>query len=95
MANAKVVPQCNQALYDLKYEIAAQLGLPVQKPTTNLQVNEEFAGELGYIANTPTMQKDYWGHLTARDAGAVGGLITAQLVQSAQLMEVNMSMNNN
>ncbi|MFD2672007.1 small, acid-soluble spore protein, alpha/beta type [Marinicrinis sediminis] len=92
MANAKVVPDCAQALYDLKYEIAAELGLPVHKPQPKSvsDYSSEFADELGthsgYSAGsmTPRMQKDHWGHLTARDAGAVGGTITARLIQRAQ-----------
>ncbi|MNH96403.1 Small, acid-soluble spore protein alpha [compost metagenome] len=80
--NNKVVPQSKQALDILKYEIAAELGLPVGKQM-NANYDTEFATELGSIpANS--IKEDYWGHIASRDAGAVGGLITKRLIQRAE-----------
>ncbi|CAM3776114.1 small, acid-soluble spore protein, alpha/beta type [Marinicrinis lubricantis] len=83
-SNAKVVPESAQALYELKYEIAAELGLPVNKPPAQ-SFNTEFGSELGEAGSyTGYIQKDYWGHLASREAGAVGGHITSRLIQRAQ-----------
>ncbi|GGJ05231.1 small, acid-soluble spore protein 2 [Alicyclobacillus cellulosilyticus] len=59
--NTLLVPGCHNALDNLKYEIAAEMGLPVHQGS-----------------------EDYWGHIQARDAGAVGGEITRRLVQLAE-----------
>ena len=80
--NAKVVPGCEAALDQLKYEIAAELGLPVGKNVSAF-ADAEFATELGSFAGGQ-LREDYWGHIAARDAGAVGGLITRRLVQQAE-----------
>lgn len=79
--NPKVVPECAQALDQWKYEIAAELGLPVGQSAIN--ANVEFATELGAIPSS-SMKEDYWGHIAARDTGAVGGAITRRLVEKAQ-----------
>ncbi|UJF33240.1 alpha/beta-type small acid-soluble spore protein [Paenibacillus hexagrammi] len=80
--NVKVVPESKQALDILKYEIAAELGLPVGK---NMMANAdtEFATELGAIPSS-SIKEDYWGHISSRDAGAVGGSITKRLIQKAE-----------
>ncbi|MBD0384194.1 alpha/beta-type small acid-soluble spore protein [Paenibacillus sedimenti] len=80
--NVKVVPESKQALDILKYEIAAELGLPVGK-NFSLNADTEFATELGAIPST-SIKEDYWGHISARDAGAVGGTITRRLIQKAE-----------
>lgn len=80
--NVKVVPESAQALDQLKYEIAAELGLPVGKNALN-NMNNEFATELGAIPAS-SMKEDYWGHIASRDAGAVGGQITRRLIQQAE-----------
>lgn len=80
--NRKVVPECQQALDQMKYEIAAELGLPVGANRANFS-NVEFATELGTIP-AGSMKEDYWGHITSRDAGAVGGNMTKRLVQQAE-----------
>lgn len=82
MARSKVVPESKKALDILKYEIAAELGLPVGKQMS-MNADTEFATELGSI-QTSSMSKDYWGHITSRDAGAVGGRITQRLIQRAE-----------
>lgn len=80
--NVKVVPESKKALDVLKYEIAAELGLPVGQ---NLLANAdtEFATELGAIP-AASIKEDYWGHIASRDAGAVGGNITRRLIQKAE-----------
>ncbi len=56
-----LVPGCHKALDDMKYEIAAELGIPVHQGS-----------------------EDYWGHVTTREAGSVGGSITKRLVAYAE-----------
>ncbi|GIP40973.1 hypothetical protein J31TS4_42530 [Paenibacillus sp. J31TS4] len=83
-SNHKLVPASKQALDQMKYEIAAELGLPVGNPYAALSdANTEFAGELGSIG-TARKQEEYWGHIASRDAGAVGGHITKRLIQKAE-----------
>ncbi|OCT13139.1 spore protein [Paenibacillus pectinilyticus] len=82
MARSKVVPESKKALDMLKYEIAAELGLPVGKQMS-LNADTEFATELGAI-HSSSVKEDYWGHITSRDAGAVGGRITQRLIQKAE-----------
>lgn len=86
-SNAKVVPESAQALYELKYEIAEALGLPVYKPHRDAY-RAEFSSELGEAEGEgqtlSISKKEDWGDLSAREAGAVGGYMTARLVQRAQ-----------
>lgn len=79
--NRKLVPECAQALNQMKYEIASELGVPFGQPGTG-SLDAEFAGELGSIPAGGGEQ--YLGNITAREAGAVGGGITKRLVQQAQ-----------
>jgi hypothetical protein len=82
--NTKVVPESQKALDMLKYEIAAELGLPVGKQSLqSLGANAEFATELGAI-QASSIKEDYWGHISSRDTGAVGGAITRRLIQRAE-----------
>lgn len=85
--NKKVVPESGKALDVLKYEIAAELGLPVGKQGANMNV--EFAAELGAIPSY-SVKEDYWGHIASRDAGAVGGTITARLIKKAEEMMLSL-----
>lgn len=80
--NNKLVPQSKKALDALKYEIAAELGLPVGKHMS-LNADTEFATELGSIPSS-SVKEDYWGHISSRDTGAVGGTITKRLIQRAE-----------
>lgn len=80
--NRKVVPECGKALDMLKYEIAAEMGLPVGQNVAQIG-NVEFATELGSISAS-SIKEDYWGHIATRDTGAVGGAITSRLVQKAE-----------
>ncbi|MEX2414840.1 MAG: alpha/beta-type small acid-soluble spore protein [Paenibacillaceae bacterium] len=86
-SNKLVVPGSSKALDQMKYEIAAELGLPVGKHLAAFG-DMEFATELGSI-HASTIPEDYWGHLTTRDSGAVGGNITRRLVAQAQQALLN------
>ena len=81
-SNKKVVPGCEAALDAMKYEIAAELGLPVGQNLTAF-ADTEFATELGAFAGAQ-LREDYWGHIATRDTGAVGGSMTRRLVQQAE-----------
>jgi hypothetical protein len=78
----KIVPESHQAIDQMKYEIAAELGLPVGKNGAG-SMNTEFASELG-DPSSRNNKEDYWGYISSRDTGAVGGTITARLVQKAE-----------
>ncbi|MBB6638149.1 alpha/beta-type small acid-soluble spore protein [Cohnella thailandensis] len=80
--NRKLVPESAGALNQLKYEIAAELGVPFGQAGA-LGQDTEFAGELGSFSPAGTGSA-YLGNLTAREAGAVGGGVTKRLVQQAQ-----------
>lgn len=77
------VPGAEEALKRMKYEIAAELGIPVGTGLQNLSADEEFASELGAIP-AAAIREDYWGHIASRDAGAVGGHLVRRLVQQAE-----------
>ncbi|WP_040952386.1 alpha/beta-type small acid-soluble spore protein [Gorillibacterium massiliense] len=79
----KLVPESKQVLDQMKYEIAAELGLPVGQGY-NAGADTEFAGELGAMGSSGSGSKDYWGHLASRDAGSVGGTITKRLIEKAE-----------
>ncbi|MGZ9586282.1 small, acid-soluble spore protein, alpha/beta type [Paenibacillus marinisediminis] len=87
MANKKLVPASKDALYRMKYEIAAEFGLPVaQQRVQNGFGDTEFAGELGSISSSGygVSSHEYWGHMSSRDAGSVGGEITKRLVAQGE-----------
>jgi len=54
-----VVPQATQAMEQLKYEVAQELGIQIP-------------------------QDGYYGYMTSRDTGAIGGHITRRLIQIAE-----------
>jgi small acid-soluble spore protein A (major alpha-type SASP) len=56
-----VVPGIHKLMDNFKYEVAAELGLPVKQSS-----------------------EDYWGNLTSRDCGAVGGQMVRKMIQIAQ-----------
>ncbi len=58
-SNNLIVPQANQALQQLKFEVAQELG--IQIPADG-----------------------YYGNMTTRDAGSIGGNITRRLIQMAE-----------
>lgn len=80
--NNLLVREAGQALNRMKYEIAAELGLPVSSDGA-FASDVEFAEEFG--TNSPVSRREpYWGHLASRDAGAVGGQIVKRLVEQAE-----------
>lgn len=78
---SKVVPECAQALDQMKFEIAAEFGVPMNQGAAGLDT--EFAGELGSIGGA-SAGSQYFGNLTSRETGAIGGEITKRLVRQAQ-----------
>lgn len=80
----QIVPESHKALDALKYEIAAELGLPVGRNRMAGAGDTEFAGELGETGYTSGQKEDYWGYIASRDTGAVGGHITRRLIQQAE-----------
>lgn len=60
-SNKQLVPQAHKALDNMKYEIAAEMGLPVYQGS-----------------------EDYWGNLTSRDCGAVGGKMVKRMIEMAE-----------
>lgn len=81
--NKLAVPGADEALKRMKYEIAAELGIPVGSGLAGISADAEFAGELGAIPDS-SVREDYWGHVASRDAGAVGGHVVRRLVQQAE-----------
>lgn len=88
----QIVPEAHKALDAMKYEIAAELGLPVGRSRTNGFGDTEFASELGAVSSIGGggREEDYWGHIASRDAGAVGGHMTSRLIQRAQQQLLNL-----
>jgi len=99
----KLVPGCEEALERMKYEIAAELGLPFGSSFGGSRMaggpdaaDAEFAAEPGTVpgavpgdgAGQAAGARLDWGSVTAREAGAVGGHITQRLVRMAQQLPV-------
>ncbi len=61
MAKRQLVPEAHKALDNMKYEIAAELSIPVYQGS-----------------------EDYWGDISSRDCGAVGGSMTKNLIKNAE-----------
>ncbi|MFB5674731.1 small, acid-soluble spore protein, alpha/beta type [Paenibacillus terreus] len=80
-----IVPASRGVLQEMKYEIAAELGLPVHNPlyasSATGSFDTEFAGELGGAQGAGTVE---WRNLSSRQNGSVGGQITKRLIQSAE-----------
>ncbi|MFC5700900.1 small, acid-soluble spore protein, alpha/beta type [Cohnella faecalis] len=82
--NKKLVPECQAALNQLKYEVASELGVAFGGGSYGgTGEDTEFAGDLGSIASSGS-GKAYLGSLSSREAGSVGGEITKRLIRSAQ-----------
>ena len=62
----QLVPQAHRALDNMKYEIAAELGIPVKQGS-----------------------EDYWGNISSRDCGAVGGHMVRRMIQIAEQQLAN------
>ncbi|WP_043921431.1 alpha/beta-type small acid-soluble spore protein [Paenibacillus polymyxa] len=80
----RLIPESRARLDDLKYEIAAEFGLPVYNPQyahIHPNADSEFAAELGEFTRS---QNVAWRDLTSRQNGSVGGEITKRLIQSAE-----------
>ncbi|MBW5448495.1 small, acid-soluble spore protein, alpha/beta type [Cohnella sp. CFH 77786] len=78
--NRKLVPECDKAIQQWKYELAGELGIA---GFSSSGFESEMAGELGSIGGAST-GSEYWGNITAREAGTIGGNITKRLVQLAE-----------
>ncbi|WP_138495821.1 alpha/beta-type small acid-soluble spore protein [Paenibacillus pinistramenti] len=81
--NRKLIPESKEALKHMKYEIAAEFGLPVGYGSSSGFADTEFSGELG-TESAGASHSHYWGHLTSRENGSVGGEITKRLVAIAE-----------
>lgn len=81
--NRKLVPECDQAIQQWKYEIAGELGLTVPGSASAAGFQSEMAGELGAVGGASGSYED-WGSMTARDTGSIGGSITRRLVRQAE-----------
>ncbi|WP_123042236.1 alpha/beta-type small acid-soluble spore protein [Cohnella candidum] len=79
----KLVPECDPAIQQMKYEVAGELGIPIGGTSSLAGLDSEMAGELGSIGGTSGGQ-NYLGFITAREAGSIGGYITKRLVQQAE-----------
>lgn len=82
-SNRNIIPESREVLRQMKYEIAAEFGLPVGYGSANGFADTEFAGELGDVGSGGSYTSS-WGHLTSRENGSVGGEITKRLVAQAQ-----------
>ena len=84
-SNRQVVPESRQMLNQMKYEIAAEFGLPVGYGRSSYGADTEFGGELGALGGESSLpHPGGWGHLTSRENGSVGGEITKRLVRRAE-----------
>ncbi|TCZ76827.1 alpha/beta-type small acid-soluble spore protein [Paenibacillus albiflavus] len=79
--NRKLVPESKKALDQMKYEIAAELGLFSGHAVGD--AHSEFASELGSMSGS-SAGSIQWGNVATRDAGLVGGNITARLIRKAE-----------
>lgn len=81
-SNRKIVPESRQMINQMKYEIAAEFGLPVAMGSGLAgSTDTEFAGELGAYGSGSGAE---WKYMTSRENGSVGGEITKRLVAEAQ-----------
>ena len=80
-----LVPECKPALDQMKYEIAAELGLSGVLTAAGGAADAEFAAELGDAGSTGRrFGRPYLGHITAREAGLMGGNITRRLIAQSE-----------
>ncbi|MCQ6561887.1 alpha/beta-type small acid-soluble spore protein [Paenibacillus mendelii] len=84
-SNKVVVPNCKEALNQMKYEIAAELGLTSGSITADRFGMTEFASEdFGAAGVSSDPNSVPWSRLATRDVGSVGGSITRRLVEQAE-----------
>ncbi len=81
--NRKLVPGCERAIDQWKYEIAGELGVAMPGSALGAGFDSEMAGELGAIGGS-SGGSHYWGDYTSRQMGTIGGHITRKLVQQAE-----------
>jgi len=81
-----LVPDCKPALNRMKYEIAAELGMTGVLASSAAGTDAEFAAELGETAASAGIagRRPYLGHITAREAGLLGGNITRRLIAQSE-----------
>ncbi|SEN63853.1 alpha/beta-type small acid-soluble spore protein [Paenibacillus sp. OV219] len=82
-SNRKVVPECAQALNQMKYEIAAELGL-ISGGYAAGSGDTEFASELGGTSGSGASGHVNWEQMATRDVGSIGGSMTRRLVAEAE-----------
>ncbi len=78
-----LVPECGKALNQWKYEFAAELGLSAGQYVAGSSSDTEFGSELGTTGSGP-VNREYWGEISSREAGSIGGSITRRLIQQAE-----------
>ncbi|UVI29913.1 alpha/beta-type small acid-soluble spore protein [Paenibacillus spongiae] len=84
-SNKVVVPNCKEALNQMKYEIAAELGLTSGAITPDRLGMTEFASDdFGSVGASSDPSSVPWSRLATRDVGQVGGSITRRLVEQAE-----------
>lgn len=81
--NQHVVPGADQALDQLKYEVAQELGMTNQDQAGETQYEAfldrqkfEVASELGLLDD---IQTKGWGEMTTRDCGRIGGAMGGKI----------------
>jgi general stress protein YciG len=83
--NRKLVPECQQSIDRMKFEIASELGLSFAGDLAGAAADTEFAAELGTAGGMQAAgRRSYLGNITAREAGTLGGNITKRLIQQAE-----------
>lgn len=80
--NRKLVPACDPVLQQWKYEVASELGITLPG-SSGAGFDSEMAGELGSMSGS-SGGSDYWGNMTARQTGSIGGNITRRLIQHGE-----------
>lgn len=82
-SNKVIVPGCKAALNQMKYEIAAELGLMSGGYIAG-SGDTEFAGDLGGAVGSAGAGQVRWSEISTRHAGSVGGNITKRLIAQAE-----------
>lgn len=83
--NQLIVKESRKAMDQLKYEISAELGTPIGSSFGSSGFGDtEFASELGEQGSGGHAVRGYYGHMTSRETGAIGGHMTRKLVRDAE-----------
>ncbi|TYP75706.1 alpha/beta-type small acid-soluble spore protein [Paenibacillus methanolicus] len=84
-SNIVVVPEARAAIDQMKYEIAAELGLTAGAVTPDrLGMTEFAADDFGAVGESSDPASVPWSRLATRDVGYIGGSITRRLVEQAE-----------